>query len=98
LENHNFDDQQIIGPICPITLIPPTIFATPNLEAPAMPQPTGPEKVPLMLHLSPEVARRLMLAAETQRRPAADLAADLLDRYLPRVPPAGAKKGSIPYS
>jgi hypothetical protein len=55
-------------------------------------------KIPLTLHLSPEVAARLKSAAETQKRPATDLAADLLDRYLPRSPSSGAKKGGIPYS
>jgi hypothetical protein len=63
-----------------------------------MAQPGSTEKVPLTLHLSADLARRLMVAAETQRRPAADLAADLLDRYLPRLPAPGAKKGNIPYS
>ena len=55
-------------------------------------------KIPLTLHLSAEVAARLKLAAETQRRTAADLAVDLLDRYLPRLPTADSKKGNIPYS
>ncbi len=55
------------------------------------------DKVPLLLHLTADVARRLMLAAEVQKRPAAELAADLLDRYLPRVQPGGPK-GNIPYS
>ena len=63
-----------------------------------MAEPSAAGKVPLTLHLSAEVAARLKLAAETQRRPAADLAADLLDRYLPRPPTSGAKKGNIPYS
>jgi hypothetical protein len=56
------------------------------------------KKIPLTLHLSADVAVRLKLAAETQRQAAADLAADLLDRYLPRLPTGGPKKGSIPYS
>jgi hypothetical protein len=56
------------------------------------------EKIPLTIHLSPEVAARLKQAAERQRQPAADLAADLLDRYLPRPPATGPKKGAIPYS
>ncbi len=55
-------------------------------------------KIPLTVHLSADVAARLKVAAETQRRSAADLAADLLDRYLPRLPTAGSKKGNIPYS
>ncbi len=56
------------------------------------------EKIPLTVHLSAEVAARLKSAAEAQRRSAGDLAADLLDRYLPRPPAAGPKKGGIPYS
>ena len=63
-----------------------------------MPEPSTGGKIPLTLHLTAEVAARLKSAAETQRRPAADLAADLLDRYLPRPPSSGPKKGSIPYS
>ncbi len=56
------------------------------------------EKLSLTLHLPADVARRLMVAAETQKRSAADLAADLLDRYLPRPPTSGPKKGNIPYA
>jgi hypothetical protein len=63
-----------------------------------MTQPASGEKIPLTVFLSSEVAKRLKAASETQRRPAADLAADLLDRYLPRLPAAGQQKGSIPYS
>ena len=63
-----------------------------------MTEPSTAGKIPLTLHLTADVAARLKLAAETQRRPAADLAADLLDRYLPRPPSSGPKKGSIPYS
>ena len=63
-----------------------------------MPEPSTAGKIPLTLHLTAEVAARLKSAAETQRRPAAELAADLLDRYLPRPPGSGAKKGGIPYS
>jgi hypothetical protein len=55
-------------------------------------------KIPITLQLSAEVAARLKLAAETQRRPAAELAAELLDRYLPRLPTGGPQKGNIPYS
>ncbi len=63
-----------------------------------MTQPASGEKIPLTVYLSAEVAKRLKTASETQRRPAAELAADLLDRYLPRLPSAGQQKGSIPYS
>jgi hypothetical protein len=55
-------------------------------------------KIPLTLQLPAELAARLKTAAETQRRSAAGLATDLLDRYLPKPPSAGAKKGNIPYS
>jgi hypothetical protein len=63
-----------------------------------MTQPNTGEKIPLTIHLSPEVARRLKTAAETQKRPAADLAADLLDRHLPRLQTPGQQKQSIPYA
>jgi hypothetical protein len=62
-----------------------------------MAQPSGSDKIPLTLHLSADVARRLQLAAEARKRPAADLAAELLDRHLPRVP-SGEQKGNIPYA
>jgi hypothetical protein len=62
----------------------------------AEPSPSG--KIPLTLQLSAELAARLKLAAETQRRPAAELAVDLLERYLPRRPSGDAHKGSIPYA
>lgn len=60
-------------------------------------QNTG-EKVPLTIYLSADVARRLQLAAETRKRAAADAAAELLDRYLPRPQTGESKKGSIPYA
>ncbi len=55
-------------------------------------------KIPLTLHLPAEMAARLKLAAEARKRPAAELAVDLLDRCLPRLPAGGQKKGGIPYS
>jgi hypothetical protein len=55
-------------------------------------------KLPLTIYLSAEVAARLKSAADAQRRSATDLAAELLDRYLPRPPSSGPKKGSIPYA
>ena len=58
---------------------------------------TPSEKIPLTIHLSADVAKRLKLAAEARKRSAADLAADLLDRHLPR-PQTGGPKNSIPYS
>lgn len=63
-----------------------------------MAEPNTAGKIPLTLHLTAEVAARLKSAAERQRRPVADVAAELLDRYLPRPPASGPKKGGIPYS
>jgi hypothetical protein len=63
-----------------------------------MSEPTTGGKIPLTLQLSAEVAARLKLAAEAQRRPATELAAELLDRHLPRPSSPVAKKGAIPYS
>jgi hypothetical protein len=62
-----------------------------------MPEHRPTEKMPIPLQLSPDVARRLKLAAEGRKLSPADLAADLLDRYLPRPQPGGPK-GNIPYS
>ena len=62
-----------------------------------MPEPSPNEKIPLTIYLSADVAKRLKLAAEAQKRSAVDLAADLLDRHLPRPQAGGPKKGSIPY-
>ena len=60
---------------------------------------SGPsDKIALTLHLSADVAKRLMVAAESQRRSAADLAAELLDRHLPRPQTSPPKKGTIPYA
>ncbi|MEN6457614.1 MAG: hypothetical protein ABFC63_01680 [Thermoguttaceae bacterium] len=60
-----------------------------------MTQPGASDKIAVTLHLPPEVAARLKMAAELQKRPAVDLAVELLDRHLPRAP---SKKGSIPYA
>jgi hypothetical protein len=62
-----------------------------------MPEKPPSDKVPLTLYLKAELAQRLQWQAETRNLPAADVAADLLDRYLPRNPP-GPKRGSIPYT
>jgi hypothetical protein len=78
---------------------PDAAFHTPyDFKRKTMAQPTTSDKIPVTLHLSPDVARRLKAAAEAQKRLAADLAAELLDRHLPRPQTAGPKKGSIPYS
>jgi hypothetical protein len=63
-----------------------------------MTQPSPGEKIALTVRLSADVAKRLKAAAEAQKRPAADLAADLLDRHLPRPPTGGQPKGVIPYA
>lgn len=63
-----------------------------------MPDKNSPEKIPLTLHLSADMAARLKVAAERQQQTAADVAIELLDRYLPRPSTAMPKKGSIPYS
>ena len=54
-----------------------------------MSEPQPPEKIPLTIYLSADVAGRLKLAAEARKRSAADLAADLLDHHLPRPQTAG---------
>jgi hypothetical protein len=63
-----------------------------------MAEQTGGGRILLALHLSPELAARLKLASETQRRSAPELAVDLLERYLPHPPASGGKKVNIPYS
>jgi len=63
-----------------------------------MTEPSSGGKIPLTLHLPAELAVRLKVAAEAQKRPATEVAIDLLDRFLPRVPAGGQKKGGIPYS
>ena len=60
-----------------------------------MTQPTTGDKIPVTLHLSADVAARLKMAAEAQKRPAADLAAELLDRHLPRPQTGGPKGGAF---
>ena len=51
----------------------------------------------MTIYLSVDVAHRLKLAAEVQKRSAVDLAADFLDRHQPR-PQIGGPKRSIPYT
>jgi hypothetical protein len=64
----------------------------------AMTQPIPGDRISLTVYLSPDVAKRLKAAAEAQKRAAADLVADLLDRHLPRPQTGGQPKSSIPYS
>ena len=61
-----------------------------------MPESRPTEKIPVTIYLSTEVAGRLKLAADAQKRSATELVADLLDRHLPR--PQSGPKSSIPYS
>lgn len=53
-----------------------------------------PQKFALTLMLPPEVAKRLQMLAETQKRSAAEVAIDVLDRNLPRP----SSKPKIPYT
>lgn len=52
----------------------------------------------LTVDLPADVARRLTLAAETARRPAAAVVVALLERHLPRAEATQAKGPHIPYS
>jgi hypothetical protein len=63
-----------------------------------MAEPIASRKIPLTLQLSADVAMRLQAVAELQKRSAADLAADLLERNLPRLQTDGTKKLKIPYT
>jgi hypothetical protein len=62
-----------------------------------MPEQRPTEKIPLTIYLSADVANRLKLAAEAKKQAAGDLAAELLDRHLPRPQTDGPKR-NIPYS
>ena len=63
-----------------------------------MAEPSASRKIPLTLQLSADVAARLQAVAELQKRSAADLAVDLLDRNLPRLQTGESKKKKIPYT
>lgn len=57
------------------------------------------EKNRLTIYLPEDVAGRLKLAAARQKRAASDLAAELLDKYLPHLEVReGKKKTNIPYA
>lgn len=60
-----------------------------------MPAPP-PDKIPVTINLSPELALRLRALAEMRKRPAAEVVVDLLDQHLPKL--QQQKKGSIPYA
>jgi hypothetical protein len=59
---------------------------------------TPADKIPLLIHLPAELALRLQSAADTQKRPVAELVVELLNRHLPRPQTGGGMKGKIPYS
>ncbi len=56
------------------------------------------EKNRLTIYLPEGVAKRLKLAAVNQNRAASDVAAELLDKYLPHLEVRQTKKTQIPYS
>lgn len=57
------------------------------------------ERNRLTICLTGDVAKRLELVAARQNRAASDVAAELLDRYLPRLEGREGKKGKkIPYT
>ena len=62
-----------------------------------MAKPSPADRVPLMLSLSPSIARRLAQVAEAQDRPVNEVVLDLLDRNLPQAD-SGQKKPKIPYT
>jgi hypothetical protein len=62
-----------------------------------MPEQNTKGKFPLTIYLDTELAKRLAVAAESQKRPAEDLVVNLLDRNLPRLQ-SGSSKGKIPYT
>ena len=56
-------------------------------------------KIPLTLHLTEDLAKRLQLAAASRSRAASDVATELLDRHLPHLEGRQpTKKGGIPYA
>jgi hypothetical protein len=66
-----------------------------------MPEQRHDRPLALTIHVPPAVAKRLEQAAVLQGRSAAELAVELLDRHLPRLPGGTtqqAKKGNIPYA
>jgi hypothetical protein len=60
-----------------------------------MAEPRGNEKIPLTIYLNADMAARLQMAAEAQKRAAAELVLDMLDRTLPQI---RAAKTKIPYT
>ncbi len=59
-----------------------------------MAEPDSSGKIPLTLHLPAELAARLKVAAGAQKRPAADLAVELLHAICPDCRPAERRKSA----
>jgi hypothetical protein len=62
-----------------------------------MAKPSPADRVPLMLSLPKDIARRLAQVAEAQKRPVHEVVLDVLDRNLPQAD-SGEKKPKIPYT
>ena len=62
-----------------------------------MPEQDTKGKFPLTIHLDADLAKRLAVAAEAQKRQAEALVINILDRNLPRLD-SGAGKNKIPYT
>jgi len=62
-----------------------------------MPEQDTKGKFPLTLYMDADLAKRLAVAAEAQKRSAADLVTNILDRNLPRLQ-SGSSKAKIPYT
>jgi len=61
-----------------------------------MPEQNTKGKFPLTIYMDADLAKRLAVTAEGQKRPAEDLVIDMLDRSLPQLQSSG--KGKIPYT
>jgi hypothetical protein len=61
-----------------------------------MPEQSTKGKFPLTIYMGTDLAKRLAVAAETQKRPPEDLVIDTLDRTLPRLQTGSKEK--IPYT
>jgi hypothetical protein len=62
-----------------------------------MPEQDTKGKFPLTIYMDADLAKRLAVAAEAQKRAAADLVVNILDRSLPRLQ-GGSSKEKIPYT
>ena len=62
-----------------------------------MPEQNIKDKFPLTIYMDAEIAKRLAVAAEAQKREAAELVVNILDRILPRLQ-TGSGKEKIPYT